>query len=80
LIARAAKATPVSKQEITQLSRPQGRLENPLASDQVMDASLGRKIYLRRQAAKSRVTIFEGGHEGIAEAAITWLEKHVKAP
>ncbi len=80
LIARAAKGTPVSKEEISQLSRPQGRLENPLPSDQVMDAGLGRKIYLRRQAAKSRVTIFEGGHEGIAEAAVKWLEKHVKAP
>ena len=80
LIARAAKAMPVSEQEIVQLSRPQGRLEKPLASDQVVDVSFGRKIYLRRQAAKSRVTIFEGGHEGIAEAAVNWLEKHVKAP
>lgn len=79
LIARAAQTTPVSEEEIIQLSRPQGRLEKPLACDKVVDAGWGRKIYLRRQAAKSRVTIFEGGHEGIAEAAVAWLEKHVKA-
>ena len=79
LIARAAQATPVSEQEIVQLSRPDGRLENPRANDEGVDAGWGRKIYLRRQAAKSRVTIFEGGHEGIAEAAVAWLEKYVKA-
>ena len=79
LIARAAQVTPVSEQEIVQLSRPAGKLENPQATDQVVDSAWGRKIYLRRQAAKSRVTIFEGGHEGITEAAVSWLEGHVKA-
>jgi len=33
-------------------------------------------IYLRRYAGPSRVTIFEGGHEGIAAAAIEWLDQH----
>jgi hypothetical protein len=31
---------------------------------------------LRRFAGKARVTIFEGGHESIPEAAIAWLEQH----
>ena len=66
-------------EEIAQLSRPDGRLEQPLQSDQVEDPSFGRRIYLRRTAAKSRVTIFEGGHEGIAKAAVEWLAGHQKA-
>lgn len=77
-IARAAGATPVSEEEIVQLSRKDGRLDNPLPSDLVEDPTLGRKIYLRRRAGPVRVTIFEGGHEGIAAAAIAWLERHAK--
>ncbi|MBC8870750.1 MAG: prolyl oligopeptidase family serine peptidase [Planctomycetes bacterium] len=77
-IARAAEATPISEEEILQLSRKEGRLDSPLPSDQVDDPSFGRKIYLRRTAGPARVTIFEGGHEGIAAAAIAWLERHQK--
>jgi len=79
-IAKAAGETPISKEEIEQLSRRNGRLENPQKSDKVRDESLGREIHLRRHAAKSRVTIFEGGHEGNSRAAIEWLRKHVKTP
>lgn len=77
-IARAAGATPISEEEIVQLSRKDGRLDDPLPSDQVDDPTLGRKIYLRRHAGPVRVTVFEGGHEGIATAAIAWLERHAK--
>ena len=45
------------------VEHPKGRLSSPLDSDQVKDKALGRMIYLRRFAAQSRVTIFEGGHE-----------------
>ncbi len=80
VIARALGQTPVSEDEIRQLSRPDGRLDQPQASDRVEDAVLGRKIHLRRYAGPSRVTIFEGGHEGIAAAAVDWLKRHVKEP
>ena len=53
--------------------------DSPRPSDKVEDASFGREIHLRRHAKKARVTIFEGGHEGIATAAIAWLEQHVRA-
>ena len=69
---------PITEQEMTQLGRRNGRLDKPRPSDQVEDSILGRKIYLRRMAGKSRVTIFEGGHEGIAAAAVNWLERHAK--
>ncbi len=77
-IAGAAKAAPITEQEIQQISRPNGRLKSPRASDTVSDDSFGRAIYLRRSAGKSRVTIFEGGHEGIETAAMAWLERHSK--
>lgn len=79
-IAVAAKATPISQDEIRQISRPAGRLAQKLESDRVRDESLGREIHLRRHAGKSRVTVFEGGHEGNSEAAINWLGRHVKSP
>jgi len=79
VIAKAAKANLISAAEIKQLSRPSGHLDQPLASDQVEDATFGRRIFLRRTANKARVTIFEGGHEGIAAAAVAWLERHQKS-
>ncbi len=39
------------------------------------DPDLGRKIYLRRQAGLARVTIFEGQHEMVPQAAIAWLSR-----
>ena len=78
VIAMAAKVKPISAAEIEQISRPDGRLAKPLASDQVEDAAFARAIHLRRTAGPARVTIFEGGHEGIATAAIEWLARHSK--
>ena len=78
LVARAAGEMPITDQEMAQLSRRNGRLDKPRPSDRVKDPILGREIYLRRMAGKSRVTIFEGGHEGIAAAAVNWLERHAK--
>jgi len=75
-IAKAAKGNPISEAEIQQISRKDGRLDKPTASDMVTDASFGRAIYLRRHAGRSRVTIFEGGHEGIESAAFAWFAKH----
>jgi len=77
-IAKADGSTAITEDEIEQISRPDGRLDSPHASDQVADASFGREIYLRRHAKHSRVTIFEGGHEGIATAAVAWLAQHRK--
>ena len=75
VVAKALGEPVVSEEEILQLSRPNGRLDNPKAGDTVEDAVLGRAVYLRRKAGKARVTIFEGGHEGISAAALDWLAR-----
>lgn len=80
VIARAVGADAVTEMEMEQIGQPNGRLTSPRPSDQVVDATFGRKVYLRRSAGKSRVTVFEGGHERIALAAIEWLAQHKKQP
>ncbi|GMQ93525.1 MAG: hypothetical protein BMS9Abin12_1002 [Acidimicrobiia bacterium] len=76
--AKASGDTVIAESEITQLSAENGRLTAPHESDLVEDETLGRAIYLRRHSAFSRVTIFEGGHEGISTAAFDWLSRHIK--
>jgi len=45
-----------------------------LAGEREDDPAYGeREVLFRRNAGPSRVTIFEGGHEGIAKAAVSWL-------
>jgi len=79
-IAKATGEPVVTETEISELSAENGRLAAPLESDLVVDEILGRTIYLRRSAAQSRVTIFEGGHEGISASAFDWLASHAKPP
>ena len=75
LVAQAQGAPTIGEAQIVQLSRPDGRLDHPRPGDTPEDPSFGRPIYLRRHAGKARVTIFEGGHEGIARAAVEWLAR-----
>ena len=76
-VAETVDGEPVTIEEIEQLGAgPEARLAQPKPSDTVEDAVLGRAIYLRRQSSRARVTIFEGGHEGIAAAAVDWLRRY----
>ena len=79
VLAKAQGKPAISEEEIRQISRPKGRLINPQSSDRVKDSTYKRAIYLRRQAGKTRVTIFDGGHEQLVHAAMEWLKGHVKA-
>ncbi len=74
-IAAAVGAAAVTAREIQQLGS-RTNLAQPLDSDRVEDAVYGRKIHFRRYAGKSRVTIFEGGHEGLPAAAFDWFDRH----
>jgi acetyl esterase/lipase len=79
VIARATGGPEVPAEEIEQLWTKR-RLDRPTLEDTRSDpAYQGRKIFLRRYAGASRVTIFEGGHEGLAFAACEWLSQHRKA-
>jgi pimeloyl-ACP methyl ester carboxylesterase len=53
-----------------------GRLLKPTKSDLVDDPAWSRPIILRRHSVKARVTIFQGGHESLPDAAFNWLERH----
>ncbi len=76
VIARAVGAPVISDTEIAQLSRHDPRLDSPMASDTAADPSFEREIFLRRHAGRARVTIFEGGHEGLTRPTIAWFEAH----
>lgn len=73
VIAKALGEPPVDDATIAELS-DEAYDEPPAFHDE----TFGRGIHLRREAGPSRVTIFEGGHEGIPEAAVAWLAMHQK--
>ncbi len=37
-----------------------------------------RAVHLRRTTGKTRITLFEGGHEGLAVGALDFLAQHQK--
>jgi pimeloyl-ACP methyl ester carboxylesterase len=76
IIARANGDQVITEEEIAQLSQKDGRLTKPNSTDVGHDSSFDRQFYLRRTSKNCRVTIFEGGHEGIASAAMAWFESH----
>jgi len=63
----------VTNAEIDALLRLGPGLPSPHAADTATDASLGRRIFLRRTSGRNRVTIFDGGHEWEPHAAVAWL-------
>ena len=79
VLAQAQGANRIGRDEIDQLSRPNGRLNSPQSSDDITDETFDRAIYLRRHAGPARVTIFEGGHEGLATATVAWFEQHARS-
>ena len=74
-IAAANQDTVIDQAEIQQLVKDR-KLVAPKESDLEADTLLGRKIFLRRTSKNSRVTIFDGGHESLPDAACDWLDRH----
>jgi len=72
VIALARQTPEITPEEIQQLWM-NGHLVSPHRTDQAADDSYGRQIHLRRSSGPSRVTLFEGGHEGLAHPACEWL-------
>lgn len=52
--------------------------EETLPSREEQDPTFKRTIHLRRYAGACRVTIFEGGHEGLPKAALAFLARYVR--
>lgn len=78
VIANSGKRPTVSRREIDELWKA-GKLSNPKPGDRVKDDTYGRTILLRRTAGPARVTIFDGGHEGLPKAAASWLARQRRA-
>lgn len=76
IVAELAPQAAVTEIEINQLSKADGRLLHPRDGDEGFDPSFNRQHYLRRKSHNTRITIFEGGHEGIATAAMHWFDQH----
>lgn len=73
VIAETAGGPAVSQSEINALSQEwvsSGALLN--------DPDYERPIHLRREAGAARITVFEGGHEGLPDSACHWLGLHEK--
>lgn len=64
--------------DVDALLQPGPGLPRPTPADTTSDSLLGRRIFLRRVAGPSRVTVFDGGHEWLPRAAIAWLADHRK--
>ncbi len=75
IVAKSHQASLVSESEMQQLW-DRSKLVNPQPQDTMIDPTFNRDIKLRRKTKNVRLTIFEGGHEGLAEAACAWLADH----
>lgn len=77
-LARATGSEPVSPDELAELTRPNGMLSRPGLADTTADAVWARRLWLRRVAGPSRLTIFDGVHEWLPGAVLDWLDQHIK--
>ncbi|MFK7778369.1 MAG: prolyl oligopeptidase family serine peptidase [Gimesia sp.] len=77
VLAKQNQTTSVSKEEIKQLW-DDGTLKLPEPTDQAIDETYDCDIHLRRNSRLARVTIFEGGHEGLPQPACEWLSKQIR--
>lgn len=68
-------ATPLITQDEMQQLWDQGKLNHSQPGDEARDETYGRSIHLRRKSNQARVTIFQGGHEGLPGPACEWLSQ-----
>ncbi len=74
----ANEADRLTEKQIDAITAKQ-KLPRKLAAEAEEDADYGRKeVLFRRKSGNARVTIFEGGHEIVYEAALKWLAKQRK--
>ncbi len=67
----------ISEEDIEYIVR-KARVPRELRGDYEDTDYGGKKVLFRRRSGNARVTVFDGGHEIIYEAALKWLEKQRK--
>ena len=78
VVAKAGGHAEISPAEMNELWDKE-ELASPQPSDKQSDPTYLRRLLLRRNAGSARITIFDGGHEGLAPAACAWLAKQKRA-
>lgn len=73
----ASEADRISDKDITWFVEKE-MVPDHLAAETADPFFLDKKILFRRSSGKVRITIFEGGHEGIPFAGLQWLEEQSK--
>lgn len=73
-VASGRGTEPITESEIQELLTDR-RLSRPRSGDEFHDADLDRDVLLRRRTGPSLVTIFDGGHESLPDAACNWLAR-----
>ena len=79
-VAQANNDPILSEELIHELSLPRPPVEATATKSEQdnLDLAWGRPIHFRRESGLARVTLFEGGHEGLAHAATEFLKQHAK--
>jgi pimeloyl-ACP methyl ester carboxylesterase len=67
----------ISDAEIQELVSEK-RLGQPRPSDLTRNPDLDRPVFLRRSSRNATVTVFDGGHESLPEAAFAWLKQQTR--
>jgi len=72
VIAKANHTPLISKQFIDHVTKHE-KLPEGFQTTFNVEENYPRKVHFRQDSGVSRVTIFEGGHEGLSDAACNWL-------
>jgi pimeloyl-ACP methyl ester carboxylesterase len=73
---RALAPQALSAIDVAKVLSPDGMLTNQVDGDTASDRLVGRRIILQRTTEAARLTLFDGGHEWFARAAVDWLARH----
>jgi poly(3-hydroxybutyrate) depolymerase len=75
----ASKSNRISSKDIESMTR-NAKVPDHLKATELADATYGKKKPLfRRQSGKARITLFDGGHELVPKAALSWLAQQSKS-
>jgi len=71
----AGRTTDIIPEDAIAVIEKEERIPESVTTETREDPDYGRDIHLRRQSGLARLTLFEGGHEIIYDAAFAWFER-----